>query len=403
MPKLTKSVVDAAQVSASATFLWDSELKGFGIKILPSGSRQFVCQYRAGHGRGSPTRRITIGRYGPVTPDQARREAKRILGAAAGGADPAAEKRARKQAQRAPQDTVRDVAAEWLRRDQATKRTLYEIRRILDRDVLPVIGDKPIVELRKRDVIELLDSVVDRGAPTMANRVLSLVKRLLTWAAGRDIVEANVAAYIEPPAAKVSRDRVLTDAELIDVWRAAERLGGPYGAGVRLLMLTGARRAEIFGLQESELDLAEAMIRLPAGRVKNGEGRTIPLSAQAIAIFDTLPRLGPYLLSGSGKHPKSDHAQSKRRLDALLPDLPHWVVHDLRRSCATGLQRLGARLETIEAVLGHTSGSRRGVVGTYQRHRFEAEARVALDVWGRHIEGLLTGTTDNVVPIAGRR
>jgi integrase len=396
-------VVDAATPGERDRFIWDSQLRGYGLKITPRGARAFVCQYRAGHSRSSPTRRITIGQYGPLTPDQARREAKSILGAVAGGADPAAEKQARKQAQRAPRNTVADVAREWLRRDQATKRTLYEIQRILTRDVLPSIGDKLIADLRKRDIIEMLDAIVDRGAPTMACRVLSVVKRLLTWAAGRDIVESNVAQFVEPPVDKVSRDRVLNDAELVKVWRAAESMGGPYGAGVKLLMLTGARRAEIFGLHESELYLEAAEIRLPAARVKSGEGRTIPLSAQAVDVLRTLPRLGPYLLSGSGARPKSDHSRSKRQLDLLLPELEPWVAHDLRRSCATGLQRLGVKLEVIESILGHISGSRRGVVGIYQKHKFADESRQALDAWGRHIDGLLTGKSSNIVALTTAR
>jgi integrase len=387
--RITKTAVDAA---SPGDFLWDSQLKGFGCKVLPSGSRVYVAQYRTG-GRGTATQRVTLGKHGALTPDQARKAAAAVLGRVAAGADPAAEKRARREAQKAPKTTVRAVAEEWLKRDQAENSSIYEVRRVMTRDVLPAIGDKPIGELRKRDIIEMLDGIMDRGSPQMANNVLTLVKRMLNWAAGRDIVDANVAQFIEPPAAKKSRDRMLSDAELLEVWRAADALGGTYGVGVKLLLLTGARRDEIFGLREDELDLDGAAIRLPALRSKNGVARTIPLSPQAVAILRNLPRLaGPYLLSVTGKHPRSNFGQCKRQLDERLPDLAPWVLHDLRRSVATGLQRLGSRLETIEVVLGHVSGSRRGVVGINQRHSFELEARQALEAWGRHIEGLLTGS-----------
>ena len=133
------------------------------------------------------------------------------------------------------------------------------------------------------------------------------------------------------------------------------------------------------------------------------EGRTIPLPPPALEILRALPRLaGPYLLSASGERPWCNFPRNKRYLDARLPGMAPWVLHDVRRSVATGLQRLGARLETIEAVLGHVSGSRRGIVGTYQRHAFEAEARQALDAWGRHIEALLGGTEDNVLTMRRR-
>ena len=311
---------------------------------------------------------------------------------------PGGEKQAERQAQKAPKNTVHAVAEDWLKRDQASNRRLPEVKRILDRDVLPAIGDMPITDLRKRDVIGLIDAIADRGSGIMANRTLGIVKRMLTWAAGRDIVESNVAQFVEPPADEIRRERVLSDAELIEVWRAADALGGPYGAGVKLLMLTAGRREEIFGLSEPELDLDGAAIRLPASRTKVKEGRTIPLSPPAVAILRALPRLpGPYLLSATGERPWCDFPRSKRYLDARLPGMAPWVLHDIRRSVATGLQRLGARLETIEAVLGHVSGSRRGIVGIYQRHAFEAEARHALDAWGRHVEALLSGEKDNVV------
>jgi integrase len=405
MPAITKRTVDDARPSEKDSFLWDSELRGFGLKVTPAGSKVYVLQYRFGHGRGSPTRRVTIGKHGsPWTPALARKEAMRLLGQAAAGADPAGDKRAARQAQKAPKNTVRAVSADWLKRDQASNRRLPEVERILARDVLPALGDMPITELRKRDVIELIDRIADRGSGIMANRTLAIVKRMLTWAAARDLIEANVAQFVEPPADEIRRDRVLSDAELVEIWRAADAQGGPYGAGVKLLLLTAARREEIFGLSEGELDLDGAAVRLPAARTKVKEGRTIPLSPPAVAILAALPRLaGPYLLSATGERPWCDFPRSKRYLDARLPGMAPWVLHDIRRSVATGLQRLGARLETIEAVLGHVSGSRRGIVGTYQRHAFEAEARQALDAWGRHIEALLSGARNNVVAISARR
>ena len=359
---ITKRTVDEAEPGNRDLFLWDRQLPGFGLKVTPAGAKVYLLQYRTG-GRGAPTQRFTIGRHGaPWTPDQARREAKRLLGMVATGGDPAGERRAQRQKQRKPsKDTLRAVAEEWLQRDQASNRRLPEVRRILERDVLPALGNKPIADVRKRDVIEVVDAIADRGSGIMANRTLAIVKRLLTWAAGRDLVEANVAQFIEPPAGEVRRERVLSDAELVAIWRATEAQGGPYGAGIQLLMLTAARRDEIFGMSESELDLEGPAIRLPAARAKTKEGRTIPLSPQAVAVLEALPGTLPYLLSATGVRPWCDFSRSKRYLDARLPsDMPPWVLHDLRRSVATGLQRLGARLETIEAVLGHVSGSRGG-------------------------------------------
>jgi integrase len=429
MPAITisKRAVDQAKPGERDTFLWDDQIRGFGLKITPAGAKVYLCQYRTG-GRGTPTKRVTIGRHGaPWTPDQARRKAKAILGDVAAGRDPAGEKQAARQEQKTPKNTVRAVAQDWLRRDQASNRRLSEVQRILDHDILPAWGDRPIGEIRKRDVIELIDGIADRGSPVMANRTLAAVRRLLNWAAGRDIIEANPAAFVEKPGEEVRRDRVLEDDELIEIWRASTIVGFPFGDGVRLLILTLGRRDEIFRLSAPELELAKdgATIRLPAERVKNAEGRDIPLSAPALKILAALPEIDPgededgtrpvrYLLSLNGRTPYSNFGWAKAELDRRIlkarqevdsevTAMASWRLHDIRRTGATGLQQLGFRLEVIEAALGHIAGSRAGVAGVYQRHRFAAEVRQALEAWGRHVEALVTGQRDNVVALTGRR
>lgn len=402
---LTKRSVDAAAPERGPdgaprrTIYFDKATKGFGLLVTESGAKSFVVKYRAGKGREAPTRRVTIGRYGsPWTVEMARDEAKRLLGVAAHGGDPAATRAAERKGS-AEARTVAEVAEEWLRRDQAGNRSRAEVERVMQRDVLPVLGSRAVETIRKRDIIELIDAIADRGAPIMANRVLAHVKRLFRWSAGRDIIEADPAAHVEKPSPERRRERVLTDDELAAVWRAAERMGGPFGAGVRLLIATGARREEVFGLRCSEIDRDAALIRLPAERNKVAEERLIPLSSLAQAVLDDLPQLGPCALTTNGAAPFANIGKSKAALDRLA-DVSGWRLHDLRRTVATGLQRLGVRLEVIEAVLGHVSGSRAGIVGIYQRHRFNDEAREALAAWGAHVERLLTGSTGaEVVPL----
>jgi integrase len=155
--------------------------------------------------------------------------------------------------------------------------------------------------------------------------------------------------------------------------------------------LTGARREEIGGLQWSEV--GEQEIILTGERTKNRQAHLIPLSFEAKAVLGRVPRIvgSPFLFGEKRSSGKWDHA--KKRLDASMAELAGeggsaWRLHDLRRTVATGLQKLGANLQTIEAVLGHTSGSRSGVVGVYQRHSFDAEKRAALDAWGVHVTSL---------------
>ena len=156
------------------------------------------------------------------------------------------------------------------------------------REVLPYLGSVPMPEVRKRDIIDVVDRVAER-APVRANRVLAHIKRLFRWAAGRDLIEIDPAAHIEKPTPERKRDRVLDDEELAAVWRAAATMGGPFGAGVQLLIVTGARREEVFALARAEIDREAACIRLPATRNKVNEPRVIPLSPWRWASWTACP------------------------------------------------------------------------------------------------------------------
>ena len=237
----------------------------------------------------------------------------------------------------------------------------------------------------------------------------------------RDLIDANPAQFVEKPAAKCSRDRVLDDGELVEVWRAVDGMSAPFAAGVRLLVLTAARRSEIFEATHDELK-GEAL-HPPARRAKAEGGRMLPLSAPALALIEALPRLwwpGEGLgLAADQRRPAplqqlqlsarptwtgaSWQARKKVVGDDAKP-MPAWRLHDLRRSVATGMQRLGVRLEVIEAALGHVRGSRAGIVGVYQRHAFEKEAAEALALWGDHMMRLLDPKPAKVLPMrrAGR-
>lgn len=395
MPRrtLTAETIGRIKPATVRREIADAVLPGLYLVVQPSGARSFAVRTRVA---GKPAK-ITLGPWPVIDLAKAREIARTKLGAVHSGIDP---RQADREAAEAAQRTVAVVCEDWLRRDQADNRDVATVRRIMAREVLPHIGDMPIEAVRKRDLIAVIDRVVDR-APVRANRVLAHTKRLFRWAAARDLIEVNPASNIEKPTAERARDRVLSDAELMAVWNAAGRVGGAYGAGVRLLMLTGARVAEIFEAKWTEIE-GEAL-HLPAERSKAKEGRAIWLSPSARGIIDALPRYAAcdWLLTASGRHPFRAYGTSKIRLDKELADvgLPAWRVHDLRRTVATGLQRLGVRLEAIEAVLGHISGSRSGIVGTYQRHRFEAEAAEAMRRWGEHIAGLLGDEPSKVIEL----
>ena len=364
MPRRTLTVETIGRIKASTVRreIADAVLPGLYLVIQPSGARSFAVRTRIAD---KPVK-FTLGAWPLLDLTKAREMARAKIGAVHEGVDPRA---ADKAAAEVAKHTVLSVCQDWLRRDQADNRDVATVRRIMAREVLPYIGEMQIEAVRKRDLISLIDRVADR-APIRANRVLAHTKRLFRWAAARDLIEVNPAANIEKPTAERARDRVLSDAELVAIWHAAGRVGGAYGAGVRILMLTGCRVAEVFEARWSEIE-GDAL-RLPAERSKCREGRTIWLSPPAREIVDALPRYAgcDWMLTASGRNPFRAMATSKDRLDRELAAeaLPDWRHHDFRRTLATGLQRMGVRLEVIETVLGHVSGTRAGIVGTYQRH-----------------------------------
>lgn len=287
MPSITKRFVDAATPGRH----YDDRLAGFGLYVGAGGTRSYFLEYRPGRGRSVQKRRISIGKHGaPWTPQSAREKALQYLAMVKDGRDPLTEREAAKRGRDCSR-LLSAVVEEWLKRDQAKNRSLREVERIMRREVLPIWCDRPIEDIRKRDIIAMIDGIADRGAKIMANRTLAHIKRLFRWAAGRDIIDSDPAAHVEKTAPETKRERVLTDGELAEVWRGAEAIGYPFGPALQLLTLTGARREEIFGLRWREVDLEGAAIRLPAERSKVKEGRAIPLSPLALALLSSLPPL----------------------------------------------------------------------------------------------------------------
>jgi integrase len=327
---------------------------------------------------GDKQRRATLGTYPAMTLAEARaawREARKDIEV---GRDPATTK------QRAPSGLFADVAAEWLRKDQGDNRTRMEVTRIINKEFVPIWGHRQIKDIGRRDVLDVLDAIVDRGAPVQARRAMARIHRLFRWAIGRGIVDSNPAADLPKPGTEVHRDRVLADKELFAVWRAGGLAGYPFGPIIRLLILTGARRDEIAELRWQEI--GETALSLSGERTKNGEPHEIALSAPALEVLKAVPRIKncEFVFSTTGKTAVSGWSRAKAKLDKLS-GVSQWRLHDLRRTVATGLQRLGTRLEVTEIVLGHRSGSRAGVVGIYQRYDFEIEARAALNAWADHV------------------
>lgn len=416
--KLTKRSVDAAGVG----FLWDDELRGFGLKVTPTGARSYVYQYRMG-GRETFAKRYSIGTHGsPWTPATARQEAERLAMMVKRGVDP---REHQKEHRRQAVDLAfRPYATRFLDKYVRTEwPASYDFAEsILRLHVTPILGDRPLPSLTRSDVTGLLDQI-PTSKPALKRNVYAVVRRLIRWAVGRGDLDRSPLEGFEGPPSVASRDRVLSDDELALIWRGTETLDYPFGPMFRLLMLTGQRREEVAALAWSELDRASATWTLPADRSKNGKAHLVPLSDPAVELLDAIapdegkwPRKG-FVFTTTGKTAVSGYSRAKRRLDAAIvtcaqkdaeeanvPDEPltvaAWRVHDLRRTLATGFQRLGVRFEVTEAVLNHVSGARGGVAGVYQRHDWAAEKRAALEAWATYLAQLLApAEATNVVPL----
>jgi integrase len=367
--KLTKSLVEKLPPGSA---LWDTEVKGFGVRRQTSGAFFYLrCTV------GGRQRMKSIGRFGsPWTVEQARRHALQALGQVVGGDDPFAQPTG---------DTFVALIEVYLARRQSAiaAKSHHDTSRYL-RVRFASLRDRQLGEITRRDIAACL-AVIERdsGAPSR-NRARTCLSAFYSWAIEEGLAETNPVTGTGKAEEGGSRERVLSDAELAQVWQALP--GGDYGDLVRLLMLTGQRRQELGGLRWSEVNFTDRLITLPAERCKNGRAHTVPLSEPALAIL--LARRGTSkadFVFGTGRRGFNGWSGGKITLDRRLGAMPPFVIHDIRRTVASGLARLGVNLPVIEKLLNHVSGSFAGIVGVYQRHDFADEKREALERWASHL------------------
>jgi len=402
---LTVASIKALKAQAKPFEIKDDAITGAYVEMRPSGAVSYVLRYRF----VDRPRKFTIGKFDPDESDLARvravaREARNALGK---GIDPAAAKRDAKATARqaeaiaepapAAPDLVETVTAEFVERHaKLNTRDWKETQRLLEKNVVAHWRGRRLSEISKADIHAVLDTMIDRGAAVGANRVFAQLRKMCNWAVGRGLIERSPCGGIDKPSSETKRDRVLDDRELTLVWRACEAIGFPFGPMTQLLILTGQRRGEVAGMSYSELDLEGALWTLPAERVKNKRLHKVPLSPQALALLSNMPRIvgSPFVFSTTGETAASGFSNAKEHLDRVLATLDPqplspWTIHDLRRSVATGMARLGVQLHVIERLLNHVSGSFSGVVGVYQRHSYQADMRAALDAWAAHIGAIV--------------
>jgi integrase len=404
--RITKRSVEDLELPAPGkrSLLWDDTLKGFGVRTTSSGVRSYIVQYRIG-GRSGSTRTYTIGQHGnPWTAEKAREQAKDTLELVRRGIDPidverdalkrkstdADSKRAREFSVYATRFLDKHVTARKLRREN-------EIRAIFTRDLIPHFRGQPIDEITRSDISSCLENVGQRSHSS-ANKAHRWLRNMFNWAASRDDVSKSPVDRVKQPFPEIARERVLDDSELVKVWNVSGILGYPFGPLVRLLITTGQRLREVAGMEWDELNWERAEWTIPGSRSKNHKAHIVPLNALALRILKDVAETscaGRYVFTTTSRTPVSGFSRAKQRLDVLInqndakPEIPAWILHDLRRTVATGCQRLGIPVEHTEALLNHV-GTRGGIVGVYQRYQYEPEKIKAAHIWGSHLEDLLT-------------
>ncbi|CAO4147831.1 Integrase family protein [Methylorubrum thiocyanatum] len=376
-------------------------MPGLYLVVQPAGGKSWAVRYRAA---GKP-RKLTLGPYPRLGLVDAREAARTALRAVAEGRDPAGEKQAARVEVAAVQ-TMRFgvVVADYIERyAKPRNRSWRETESFLTRtrDATDKWQEKDVRAIGRKDVLDALDAVVARGASIHANRLFAALRRFFAWTVERGILEASPMAGLKPPSPEISRDRILTDAELVAVWNAASEVGYPFGPVVQLLILTGQRRSEVLEAEWREFDLDGATWTIPRERAKNDRAHVVPLAPQAVEILRSIPRVGNrsrLLFTTTGETAFSGVSKATDRLQGLsakhLPDgveVEPWRLHDLRRTFASGCARLGVAVHVVEKALNHVSGTHSGIVGVYQRHEYGDERRRAMDLWADHLDGFLKG------------
>lgn len=398
---------------------WDDALRGFGVRVSYGGRRAFVLRYRV----NARLRRLTIGPYPDLSLADARRKAREVLGDVARGDDPAEDKQERRDA-----ETFRGLAKAYLEMAEKRHRSWKEEKRIINKDLLPDFGHRLLVDIRRRDIRDLVEAIArKRKAPVMANRTLGVLSRLFNFALDHEWVEANPATRIPEPGVERSRDRVLSDDEVRELWKKLEAIGAPpepsdarsnsdnedsesdkpavtpaTAQAFQVQLLTAQRPGEVRSMRWADVDLESGWWSIPAALAKNGKPHRVPLtkpvtmilgklrkgaSDNAIFVFENRPGTGSIAHRG------------KKAASALCKTLSfEFRAHDLRRTAATRMAETGVPRDHIAKVLNHIDGGPEAT-RVYDRYDYDAEKRDAVDRWARRLTAIVEGKTKKVVAI----
>jgi integrase len=355
----------------------DQKVTGLRLRVGAGGTKTWIFRART----GDRTINKKLGTYPGMNLSEARTAALKVIAAIARGGSAEAVER-----------TFGALAKHWIEKVAQRKNNSWQYQeRRLELHILPTWRDRKIVDIRRADVRALLDGLEGVVLP---NRVLALVKTIFRYALSQDWIDFSPAEGIRKPQIERERDRVLTMSDLAQIWKAAELLGYPFGPYVRILILTAQRRTEVASMRWEDLDLDASMWTIPAADTKGERRHFVPLSTAAVQVLKPLPRLGVHVFTTDGRTHMTNYAKLKTRLETFLAanggELAAWRFHDLRRSAATHMVRLGIREEVVGRVLNHAL---KGVTArVYALHSYAPEKRQALASWAEEVERATAGS-----------
>ena len=392
--KFTTRSLDALKPPAQGRVeYWDVDTPGLGLRFSDRGRRTWTLMYRV-KGR---QRRMTLGTYPSLSLADARTQARDYLRNVAHGEDPAAVKKAERQA-----ETFAELAELYLEKHAKPKKRSWETdRRMIKHDLNPAFGHWKVADIRRRDVIALMDKIVSRGAPIMANRTLEVLRMVFSFAISREIIEYNPCVGVPKPGVETRRERVLTEDEIREIWSTLEDETPEIVALFRLRLLTAQRGGEIVRMRWNDVDVATGWWTIPGEFTKNRKAHRVPLVEPALEILSNLRRSAVdkvWVFPG----PKRDGPMTStwRPGDRVRQSSKvNFVPHDLRRTAASYMTSMGISRLVVSKVLNHSDPS---VTATYDRYSYDAEKRHALESWGRRLEEIVSGespTDETVVPL----